>query len=138
MSGITFDDSEFPLVRVTFEGDPSEGDFDRYLGDLQKNLDRCERLDRRSGVLLDASRSGPVSASMRKKQAEWTRTHFDRSARYVVGYAFVIHSPVVRGILTAILWLAPLPSPHTVTNTVREAEEWLRDRLAVAKMARAV
>ncbi|MBC7173876.1 MAG: hypothetical protein H5U40_15655, partial [Polyangiaceae bacterium] len=49
-----------------------------------------------------------------------------------VGYAFVISSSLVRGALTAILWLAPMPAPHRVVGTVGEGEAWLRGLLGVS------
>lgn len=44
--------------------------------------------------------------------------------------AFVLASPLVRGLLTAILWISPMPAPHEIVATVAEAEAWLNERLA--------
>lgn len=41
----------------------------------------------------------------------------------------MIDSPIVRGALTAILWLSPLPQPHLVTASMAEAERWTLDKL---------
>ena len=48
---------------------------------------------------------------------------------YSAGSAFVISSPLVRGGLTAILWLQALPSPFIVVATRPEAESWARAQL---------
>ena len=61
------------------------------------------------------------------------KANHDKSAAYCAGYAFVIDSAVVRGILTAILWLAPMPAPHVVVSTVEEGERWLREKLGMAE-----
>ena len=47
-----------------------------------------------------------------------------------VGGAFVISSPIIRGALAAILWMQPLPWPHTVVGDVAAGERWARKKLA--------
>ena len=53
-------------------------------------------------------------------------------ARQCVGNAFVISNPLVRGVLTAILWLQPLPSDYIVVGTLKEAEAWCMKKLTEA------
>jgi hypothetical protein len=48
--------------------------------------------------------------------------------KYSLGAALVITSPVVRGMLKALLWMQPMPQPHIVCGTTEEALRWLRDR----------
>ena len=43
--------------------------------------------------------------------------------------AFVIDSPIVRGALTAILWIQPLPYEHRIVGTRADANAWLRGQL---------
>ncbi len=129
MGCIEIDESAFPLVRIAFVGVPTDAQFDEYLAFLSKNLDRCAKTGRKCAILFDASRAGLVTASVRQKQAHWMRTHEERSARFCVGYAFVIQSALIRGALTAILWLAPMPAAHHVAASVAEAEAFLRGKL---------
>ena len=42
----------------------------------------------------------------------------------------MITSSLVRGILTAILWLSDIPSPYHVVGTQAEAEAWCEAQLA--------
>ena len=50
-----------------------------------------------------------------------------------LGVALVISSPVVRGMLKAILWMQPMPQPHVVCATVEEGLAWLRARCRDAR-----
>lgn len=126
---IEFDQREFPLVVVRFAPNVTDDGLGAYLARLTANLDRAEREGRMMGLLFDATRSGMLNATQRRRQADWTRDYFIRSRRWCVGFAFVIHSKVIRGLLEAILWLSPLPSPHVVVSSEEEARAWLLDRL---------
>ena len=130
---VHIDDSKWPLVRMHFPTDEwPDDEFERYLKYLEDNLNRAERAGVKTALLFNASGSPNADAQRRKWQADWMKKHNEQSARMTAGYAFVIDSTVVRGLLTAILWLAPMPAPHTVVRTEEEAESWLRARLAEA------
>jgi hypothetical protein len=122
---ISFDERRWPLVRITFRGNASDDEFDGYLARMTQLVSRGQKI----ATLLDARGTGAVSPVQRKKQAEWQKRHADALRRNVVGTAFVIDSSLVRGALTAILWLSPLPQPHHVTATPEEAERWARHQL---------
>ncbi len=128
MSSIEFDDSRFPIVRVKFEGVATNEEFERYLESMTKLL-----LRRQINVtVLDASRAGMSPPIQRKRQAEWMKEHDAELRRYSKGTAFVITSTLIRGALTAILWLQPMAVPHVVVATVEEAEAWARGKLREA------
>jgi hypothetical protein len=48
--------------------------------------------------------------------------------------ALVIQSPMIRGVLKAILWIEPMPQPYKVCATKDEAIAFLRERLRAAGM----
>ncbi|GAB4207499.1 MAG: hypothetical protein OHK0013_25190 [Sandaracinaceae bacterium] len=123
---IHVDDTRHPLVVVTFEGDVTDAEFVRYLAEMESRVLVRRRL---SATVFDATKAGATSARQRRMQAEWMEKNEEALARYSAGSAFVITSPLVRGTLTAILWLKPLPVPHVVVGTFAEAEQWCRDRL---------
>jgi hypothetical protein len=108
MGSIHVDDSGLPLIVVTFDGSVDDPEFERYLS----RLDGLWKRKARSAIVLDG----------RKLNDELLRT-------YSVGTAFVISSQLVRGGLTAILWLQPLPTPYVVVATRLEAERWARAQL---------
>jgi hypothetical protein len=121
--------SRHPLIVVTFDGLASEREFDDYLAKMTTEV--LER-KQRSVTILDARTSGRAPASQRKKQAEWLKKHDALLRQYSLGSAFVITSPLVRGVLTAIFWLQPMATAYTVVGSLGEAETWAAARLREA------
>jgi hypothetical protein len=66
----------------------------------------------------------------RRRQADWIRDNAALIKAYSACTAFVIGSPLVRGALTAILWLQPMPSPYTVLATLALAQAWALEQLS--------
>lgn len=126
MGEYQFDDSHHPLVVVRFLGVLTDDQFAQYLDDLTRNLERRQK----TVVILDARRSGATPAAQRRMQADWLKEYEPLLRQYTLGTAFVISSRVVRGILTAILWVQPLPSEHVVVSTLAEALAWASERFA--------
>lgn len=118
---IVIDDQRRPIIVVTFDGAATDAEFDDYLRDMKARvLDRREK----TVTILDARRSTGTTAAQRRKQAEWLRENDAALRSYSLGTAFVITSPIVRGVLTAILWMQPMPAPHSIVATLTEAEAW--------------
>ncbi len=131
MAAPTIDTSRHPIVTVRFSGYISEPEFDQYLAAMTNVINRYEK----TLTILDARRAIRNPASQRKKQAEWLKTHEERLRQQSLGTVFVITSPFVRGVLTAILWLQPLPNEYAVVATLEEAEAWAARQLAAAGVA---
>jgi hypothetical protein len=126
---IAIDDTRRPLIVVTFVGSATDAEFDAYLDAMATSvLARRER----TVTLLDATRSDATPAAQRRRQAEWLKTHDAELRRYSLGTAFVIRSPIVRGVLTAILWIQPMSVPYTVVATRNEGEAWAAEMLSRA------
>jgi hypothetical protein len=132
MAAPRIDVSRHPIVVVTFDGLATDREFEEYLAAMTKLV-----LDRRQPnvTILDARASGRSPATQRKKQADWLKQHDQLLRRYSLGTAFVITSPLVRGVLTAILWVQPMSTPHTVVATLDEADRWAREKLREAGIA---
>lgn len=126
---IVFDDGAFPMVQVIFEGSVSDEEFEVYLNQLQSCLTRGLPY----AVLLDATRAARYSASQRRMQAQWQDANRETLRSHCRGVAFVITNRAVRGILTAILWLSPMPMPHQVVSNRKEALTWLQERLSTLR-----
>jgi hypothetical protein len=116
----------WPLIYVSFHGSSDGPMFDRYLDELTRAL----RL--RSGpraMVMDASECSYVSAAARKKQAEWMRMHDQDTREFTRGVAFILPSSLLRGALTAVLWLQPLSCPHAIVKDAATAlarcQSWL-------------
>ena len=123
---ITIDASERPLILVVFVGASTDDQFDAYLAELEHHLFTGEGF---SAAILDATRSGETPPRQREKQALWMNKHAHDLKVRSAGSAFVISSRFVRGFLTSILWIAPIPTPHVVVETMPEARAWALDRL---------
>jgi hypothetical protein len=129
MGSIRVDDSRFPLVLTVFEGPVNDAEFDAYLEETTK---RTISRQTRNVVIVDASAASRPPASQRKRQADWLNQHRPMLKQYNLGTVFVIANPLIRGGLTAIFWISPMPSPTTVVATYAQAEAWAFDRLREA------
>jgi hypothetical protein len=123
---LLYDDSRAPLVVVTSTGESSNEDYDAYL----ERLTALVRRRQRYAIVFDARRSARPTPRQRQKQADWMQANSSAIRSYNVGIAFVIDSAIVRGALTAILWLQETPSPHKVFASLDGAEQWVSGLLA--------
>lgn len=80
-------------------------------------------------IVLDNRSAGPVSPTQRAIIAEHMRLHAPRTSARCAGTALVFESPVLRGALTAILWLRPPVTVTKVFGSLDEAITWARERL---------
>ena len=130
---ITIDRSSFPVVVVSYRGAPTTTEFETYLGALGE----LYRGGRPFGLVFDSTGAESPPATHRKLQADFIK-RYEYSIRALnMGTAFVLDSMVLRGALTAILWLQPLPCPHFVCAEVNEARRWVRARLDGSRQATA-
>jgi hypothetical protein len=130
--GLSYDESRFPLVLITFEGTTSDSEWESFLRGLEATTARCFREEQRVGFVVDTTKGRPASAAQRRALADWMNAHDASSRATCAAFAFVIPNPVVRGALTAVLWLARMPAPHRVTATRAEAVEFARAQLSAA------
>ena len=136
MGAIQFDHSRWPLVVVTHHGAPTDAEFDEYLVKLKDNLDRAVRERMKTVLIFDATHATSSSAKQRQRQAAWMKQHEAPSRLHSAGYAFVIPSTIVRGALTAVLWLSPMPAPYVVVATFAEAQAFCMKMLSEASEER--
>jgi hypothetical protein len=118
--------SDGPLIIVTYYGAATNDQYAAYLDELtaftQHNRNRTSMV-----VINDASRWIRSNAEQRRMQADWIAKNTDMLRERTAGVSFVISSAVVRGGLTAILWLSNMPCPYRVTGTLEESLEWARE-----------
>lgn len=128
LPSIRIDESRRPLIIVTFTGVSTDEEFTAYLENQTRLLRRREK----NVIVIDAMRAGAMQPTQRKRQAEWQRQHEEALAAYCLGTSFAIGSAIVRGALTAILWVQPLPHPHFVAASLADAERWAVAQLLAA------
>ena len=126
-----FVDTTFPLIITIGSNAYDQAEFDSMTAGFEKYFQRGERY-----ALITYSPDAPTmpDARYRKLVADWANSPRVRelSARLCVGSATVVHSPIMRGALTAILWLWTPPSPHRAVATPQEGVEWCLDRLLLS------
>ncbi len=131
MKTIEFDESRWPLITIRYQAQVDEREFDQLLELLERNIHRTVRTGQKTAVIYDSRSGWSAPPALRKKQAEWMKKHADITRKNCVGIAFVMNSTVVRGVLTAVLWLSDMPSPYRVVGTMSEAEEWCEEQFAM-------
>jgi hypothetical protein len=68
-----------------------------------------------------------LTGIQRKMSAEWFKD--GGIIPLIKSFAVVIHSAIQRGLVTAIIWLAPkLPIPVKIFNDVASATKWIKER----------
>jgi hypothetical protein len=123
--------ADFPLLRITYDGPITEAEVRAYLADYDAVLARRQRY----ALLLDASRAVVPSATIRRMKADFLRQRAGVLGALCLGGAYVITSPAIRGAMSAIFWLQPLPFAHVVVGTLAEGERWCHERLQGAGLA---
>lgn len=113
---------------VRFRGAATDAQFGEYLAAMSA----LRSSHGKTVVVLDAREAGDTPARQRKMQAEWLDAHRTLLERDSLGTAFVITRGLIRGVLTAILWMSPIPGGHRVFATYEEAERWAVDQLRAA------
>jgi hypothetical protein len=119
---ISFDDSLWPLLTVSFVGSNSLQDLDAYLATLEGYLHRGERY----AVIFDTLRlTTAPSLELRQRQIDWNRKNTPLLRQRSLGTAFVITSPFIRLGLSIMYQVSPPPTPYTVVGELEAARRWV-------------
>jgi hypothetical protein len=125
-AAIEIDLSQDLLVVILFQRLASDQEFRHYLSDYIQVLERAARF---GAVFVTASDMPMTPPRHARLQAEFMKNYRDKIAERVVGVAFSLASPLMRGVLRGILMLQPMPCPHTVVATESEGVSWVKARL---------
>lgn len=126
MATPTYDDRQWPLVRIRLAQDLSEQEFEAALDYIDALFLRGQRF----AVLLDVRTAAPLTAPQRKAVAERSNASYARHPTRLAGMAIVMSSALQRGVFTAIQWLCKESHPTRAFADIAPAEDWLRARLA--------
>ena len=113
-----------PLTYIRVEGAPSDDELVDTLFRITQSMKDDLRQQRRSVNIMDMRRASVISAGQRRASSVWMKEHtplFEQSCR---GAVFIIASPLVRGVLTALLWFHPMKLPHDVVPDLDAAVRW--------------
>jgi hypothetical protein len=118
-----------PITIITYHFGATDEQYEAYLQELTAILEEGAKRYARLGQIHDASAWVRSSAQQRRLQAEWLNRNRE-TLRACGGFAaFVFKSALIRGGLTAVMWLANMPGPYKVCGTVQEALSWMEPRV---------
>jgi hypothetical protein len=123
---IEIDRSQPLLVVVRFHAAASDQQFQQYIETYRTILDSEPRF---GAVYVTAPHLPMTPPRQVRAQAKFMKETADRIAQRVVGVAFSLPSPLMRGVLRGVLMLQPMPCPHTVVGTEAEGISWVKARL---------
>lgn len=92
------------------------------LGVVMDEIDRL--LERREPFAMVHRTTSTLDAATRRYVAERTQASADLRSRYFVAEAVVTSSPLVRGVMSVVVWLGPHPNPIRSFDDVEEARAW--------------
>jgi hypothetical protein len=115
------DRSRLPELRLHYVGDYSDAELGAFLAELDGVL----RIPGQRVCVFDLTRAQPGTARQRQLQAAWIGKNETVLAREFAAAALVTDSAIIRGAVTAIFWVRPLPFPTRVVATLASAEAWL-------------
>ena len=128
---INYNEARFPLVTIEFVGACSDEQFEEYLAKMRATTQRAEEQGKRYVIVVDTLQATrAVTAHQRKRQAEEMTENLRISRTAIAGMVFVINNPVVRGVLTAILWLQGMEWDYDVVRTRAEGDAWALQRVS--------
>lgn len=119
-------------MRIRYVGVTDDVAWEAHLRTMTSWLQRGEPYV----VSVDGREVGRVPATQRKQMVDWVNNYRDALARNCAGAMLVFSNAAQRGLLTAVMWLAPMPIPVRIFATIEEGEAWLRERLNEHQRAR--
>jgi len=93
------------------------------------------RQGRRGVILVDLLQAAPLAASQRRTSSAWMKQNLPLFSQAALGTAFAIESPLVRGVLTALLWFQPMDVPHEVVRDLDAGVRWAIKRFEAERIA---
>jgi hypothetical protein len=108
------------IVMVTPPSSVTDAGIDGILGELRGHLNSATPY----ALVFDMTDAGVPSALQRRKLADHMKNHAAKIQRLVRGLGVIAPSPVLRGVITALFWVAQPGMPHRIFATRDEALTW--------------
>ena len=125
MGRVIFDESEKPLMRMTYQGVPDDAEWERHIAVMSDWARRNEVY----GVVIDAREVGRITPTQRRGIMDWITRDKEHLRLNCAGGAMIFASPLQQGLWTAISWVTPSPIPVKMFSEVPGAENWVRSQL---------
>lgn len=126
-TGIVVDRTQFPVVLVWFGRTYTDADWQASLDEIGKLA-----VGRLPFVVLNVSRPDmeTPTAKQRKAVADWNAAYIAAGHDTLLGWGSVIGSHLLRGVITAILWISTPPYEQKTLANLDEGMAWARQLLA--------
>jgi hypothetical protein len=118
-----FDETRWPLVVIPSPGgrDPESIDQDSFYEEFH----RFRVKGKRALFVHDLRDVQRMDARRRRRFVEWAKLHSPTARELIIGYAVLIDSKIMAGVVTAVLWFMRPPCPMKVFSNPSDAEAWL-------------
>lgn len=85
--------------------------------------------------MFDMRHATTLTAKQRRRYSQHVEDmHAAGDTYWNVGVAYVAESPLVRGAITAVFWIAPPPFPYKVVSTPEEGRRWVEQQLSRGRL----
>ena len=118
------------LAIVTYLSGATDEQYEAHLDNLTQLMHDMAARHHFLAQVHDATRWSRSTARQRQMQAEWIEKNRRFMEQHGAGLAFVITSALVRGGLTAVLWLSGMPLPYKVFGEMDRAQAWCQSQVA--------
>jgi len=125
MGQVTFDETDKPLMRMTYQGLCDDAEWQRHVDQMSEWARRGDHY----AVVIDAREVGRVPATQRRGIVDWINRDRQHLKTNCAGGALIFSSPLQQGLWTAIAWVTPTPIPVKIFRDIPSAEAWLRGLL---------
>jgi len=125
------DQRELPLLQLRYVGPYSDDELYALLRQMEVVL----TLPGKKVGIVDLTHADAGTAKQRRMHAEWIGGHKQALAHAFSAAVIVTDNALIRGTVTAVFWVAPLPLPTHVAPTVERAQAWLAPFLETIQKA---
>ena len=123
-----------PLTLMRPSGTPSDEELAEALRAITEFLEGELRAQRRGVMIVDMSRAGALRAGQRRIASDWMKDNNHIYKHVAIGSALIIASSIVRGVLTALLWVSPIDMPYESCSNLDDAVRWAITRLEAERL----
>lgn len=109
----------FKYTRAT--DDQTDEELRARLHDYKERLLQSQRKQMRDITILEFTLNSQYSPQQRRIQSEWNRECDELLREVELSIIFVTPSLLMRGVITAVFWVAPPPFQYEICEDVHEA-----------------
>jgi hypothetical protein len=130
MQPIRVDDTQWPLVIITFEGRSDRAALDAWLSRMDEVHSRGKRFVMIAHIQLHSPDFSHIA-----RMGAWTNANKERTRKWCGGVAVVLASPAYRFLVSAYYLVVAPACPMSVFDDAPSAKAWLRQRLVEERLA---